>query len=205
MATVAQREHFGIIDLGDDRTLLTWGEGPVLGAADDWQRAIRETSDSKTQAWSKGWLGWLAYESGGQFESMPPAKTAEPQIPEIALFRHQGALIHHKQSESWTITGSSNFRQQARDISARSRDSSSTTSPLTGKGSGSGPRTSDMFCIVTLTPPARLCYRSPRFTRQPRPRAWPCTTPWLGFRSGAPPFSASRSASGPPPPWPPCR
>jgi anthranilate/para-aminobenzoate synthase component I len=105
-----------VLCIGEDQTLITWGSGRVIGTGDDWQSDIRQTADAASQPWSQGWLGWLSYEAGGQFEEMPETAHSAAETPGVAFFRHQGALIHHGRTQTWTVYGDTDFKAQARAL-----------------------------------------------------------------------------------------
>jgi para-aminobenzoate synthetase component 1 len=123
---LAPRPGLLALDLGPAWTLLTWTSTPAWTGptGPGWPEALRAalrpaalpspspSSDPSPFPFAGGLIGWWGYEGGRWTERMPSPRTAPP-LPEVALWRTEGALYHHRPSGAWSAVGAPAFCAEA--------------------------------------------------------------------------------------------
>ncbi|NOY25296.1 MAG: hypothetical protein GXP62_05435, partial [Oligoflexia bacterium] len=76
-----------------------------------------------------GVVGWLGYEAGAACDRMP-APAAARDLPDVCLWRVNGAIIYDRQTMGWSVNGTAAFHEQAQQVISQACRSRSAGSPV---------------------------------------------------------------------------
>jgi para-aminobenzoate synthetase component 1 len=114
--------NLACLDMGSNRTLLTWGKHKPESLSGPWTEAVRKgLEDSDGGHLPGGVVGWIGYEAGAAVEIMPAPKGVRA-LPDACLWRVDGAMWWDQNRTSWSIEGDHNFQEQARALLKRASD-----------------------------------------------------------------------------------
>lgn len=114
-------EAWGCLDLGPQTTVVTWrlpgGATTVWRVEDggDWRAAIRpglRGGRSSGLPFRGGLMGWIGYEAGVVCERMPAPRSPR-LLPDVALWRCDGAVVIDHRTDAWTVVGTPGFADDA--------------------------------------------------------------------------------------------
>ncbi|MDP6932751.1 MAG: chorismate-binding protein, partial [Myxococcota bacterium] len=129
-AVLAQLRRSGtaIFDVGSRWLVATWGDGEPIHHGPDWMTRAREsvqTQGDPRVPFCGGLVGWLGYEVGSDFERMPCPRGPRP-IPDLCLWRVDGALCLDRLSGRWHCVGTEAFQAEGQSILERAQDPTQT-------------------------------------------------------------------------------
>ena len=141
LGALSNVEGLAVFDVGPQWTVVTWGEGPFVEFSTDWQEQARAllTGHRSDPAlpFSGGLVGWIGYEAGRVMERMPEPVSPRP-LPDLMLWRTEGALCLDRQTGRWHTSGSSAFQDQAASILAAAHTTHRRASPATPRSPPAG-------------------------------------------------------------------
>lgn len=114
---LADKPGFFWLDEGfGGKGLMGCSDGPALQAGTDWPSRAREMLIGgppilwrDRPIFAGGLVGWLGYEAGRFFESMPDP-VAPPPLPDLWFLRHEGAFHYTGEPDApWVVAGSPAF------------------------------------------------------------------------------------------------
>ena len=122
IARALHNQHsLGIFDCGPEWTVVAWSASDeALSLTEDWvakARARLRASPPAPLPFAGGLVGWIGYEAGRTVERMPLPRTP-PAVPELLLWRSEGALCLHHPTKRWHPAGSPTFQAEARKVLA---------------------------------------------------------------------------------------
>lgn len=99
--------------------MLTWGAGPAVSPGPGWIEAARALIHPRAARpdlpFSGGLVGWLGYEAGRAVERMPAPRGPTP-LPDLCLWRVEGALCLDRRRGALNVGGSPAFVEEAREV-----------------------------------------------------------------------------------------
>lgn len=99
--------------------MLTWGAGPAVSPGPGWIEAARALIQPRAARpdlpFSGGLVGWLGYEAGRAVERMPAPRGPTP-LPDLCLWRVEGALCLDRRRGALHVGGSPAFVAEAEEV-----------------------------------------------------------------------------------------
>lgn len=108
-----------VMRLENNIVMLTWSDGSEPLDASTWNEIVRPKNENSVPKsnFEGGYVGWLSYEAGEQFEMMPQAKN-DHNDPTIKFWKCSGAILIDERKNSMSVVGDSVFRTEAARILA---------------------------------------------------------------------------------------
>lgn len=127
------------MDLGPRWTVLTWRQADAMprlqtDPAAPWplRALLRPAARAGSSQPPSGLVvGWLGYEAGAACERMP-APTGPRLLPDVALWRCEGALALDRLSQTWWLAGDRRFQAEAEALLHEARHASVPPGPPPG-------------------------------------------------------------------------
>jgi para-aminobenzoate synthetase component I len=122
LCVLRDKEGLSVFDLDGRWTVVTWWDGThVIQNSADWISEARSglsRVEPSVYPFVGGWVGWIGYEAGAAFEKMPLPK-AKSNMPDVMLWKSQGAILLDHWEGKQHIVGSRLFIEEAQECIAQ--------------------------------------------------------------------------------------